>query len=390
MMVRFPFIILILILFISGPVSGEPIEMHGENQFKGAMGSIRVRVSDSRISIAQSLHLTIEVLIPKGYSAKLPGFAEYGFSTDFNERSQRFRATDISPVETMVQDDGATLLRQKFTLEPWLSGDYSILPLMVSYHKDENGDSGQKGEALPEDLDTVGPNWHIPAFHVMSDGIRIQVNGLGEERQEFSDILGQADYALDRLIKKERRREDKSDQELLREEEEKREAARSLGHRQVPWWILWAVLTTGLIAPLIWHFGRRRIVEFFAKPSLPAHEIAYEALRGLKSSGLVEKNMIKEFYYALSFILREYIGNRFHIFAVNQTTEEFFKSLLAENPFNRKSEEMLRLFSEHADTVKYSLHHPDAPRAMESYGIVKFFVDTTKAEEKKETRGDLR
>ena len=77
----------------------------------------------------------------------------------------------------------------------------------------------------------------------------------------------------------------------------------------------------------------------------------------------------------------KYIGNRFHIYAENQTTEEFFSALLVKNPFDHPTETILRKFSEHSDNVKYSLYRPGKETAEDSFKIAKSFVDTTKLTE---------
>ena len=44
-------------------------------------------------------------------------------------------------------------------------------------------------------------------------------------------------------------------------------------------------------------------------------------------------------------------------------------------------EETLRTFSDHADTVKYSLFRPDPEKADDSFGIARTFVDNTRQAE---------
>ncbi len=370
----------IVITVVNG--AGAPLSRSSEKEYQGSQGAITIELSETEITVADSLKLIVEITVPKGYQAKLPSFDEFGFSTDFNERSQRFRVTDISPVETKIESDGTKLLRQEFTLEPWLSGDYSILPLMVSYYKaakDDATETASQQDQAPNETDL--PGWRIPVFQVMSDGIRVKVAGMGEERSELSPLFKQADYTLERLSTKERRREDKSDHELKREEEEKKEAARKLSQKEFPWELFWVLLGILLLAPLFWYLGRRKIKNFFTKPGKPAHELAYEALEKLPTQELTTERQIKEFYYQLSYIMRDYIGNRFEIFAINQTSEEFFSQLLSSNPFDKESENILKLFSEHADTAKYSLNVPDADHAGDSFKVVRSFVDATRERE---------
>ncbi len=350
-------------------VAATPVEKKAEKTHKGVIGKIAVFVNEKDITIADSIRLKINVTVPKGYTAKFPSFAEFGFSADFNERSRRFRATDVTEINKKTADDGSALWTQEFTLEPWLSGNYSILPLMISFFKiEENAGTDDIKEGLGD----------IPDFNVMTDGIRIKVMPLSDERKELSDLFGQADYKLEKFKKRERRKEDKSDEELERDEQQEKEAEVSLQEKDFPWWIVVVALCIGLSGIVFWYFGRDKVARFFASKSLPAHEIAFKAFKDLKNKNLLQQGMIKEFYYELSFILREYIGNRFGLFAVNQTTEEFFSYLLESNPFDKTAENILQEFSDYADTVKYSLYRPDEKAADESYNTAKSFVDSTK------------
>ena len=53
-------------------------------------------------------------------------------------------------------------------------------------------------------------------------------------------------------------------------------------------------------------------------------------------------------------------------------------NLLKENPFDTESERILREFSEHSDTVKYSTYRPDIAKGASCFQIVKSFVDQTR------------
>lgn len=80
----------------------------------------------------------------------------------------------------------------------------------------------------------------------------------------------------------------------------------------------------GLLLLLIRHRRcknkREPAVEALQKP---AHEIAYERLREIERSGLIERGCYREFHFAISECLREYLENRFRIPALEMTTEEF-------------------------------------------------------------------
>jgi len=336
--------------------------------------ALRVQVSAAEITVADSLELTIEVMVPKGLSARMPTMEELGFAKGFNGRSQRFRLTDLSEPDSQDMGDNGTRERQTYTLSPWLSGDYAILPVMVSFYKDKDTASTEnKGPALP-------------LFSLMTDGLRIKVTPLSSERRKLSPIFGQADPELNNLFNRERRLENKSDEELRRDKEAEKEAQKALSKRSFPWWIFAVILAVILITGTLWYIRKRHPGGLFKRPAPPPHVRAAQEFAALEKKGLLEKGLIKEFYYELSYILRGYIGGRFGIYAKRQTTEEFFRELLDNNPFDSMAEQILREFSERADTVKYSLFRPDTPEAQESLGIAKAFVDNTAIKEEGRTK----
>lgn|GEM_PF-2210734 len=383
-------IVLILLLLLPLSVAlAAPIEKSSEREVPqssdGAAGKLTVRVSASEISVAESLDMAIEVVEPEGTVAGFPTFNDLGFATDFTERSQRFRVTDISELAREKQADGSTLIKQHYTLEPWLSGDYAILPIMVSFH-DKKADANEADIASAQEADSSGrTQWRLPLFTLMTDGIRVKVTPLPADRHELSDLLGQIDLEQEKLIEKERRTENKSDEELRREKEEQKEAAQALQERRFPWWIIWGLLVVMVVLPAGWYLSRKKIKKFLAPKRVPPHLEAQLAFDNLQKKGLLQQGMVKEYYYELSYILRRYIGGRFHILADRQTTEEFFQQLLLDNPFDRQAEQILRDFADLADTVKYSLFRPESRLGEESLQIARSFVENTKplAEEDK-------
>ena len=368
----FIFVLILWIFSFNGVLLyADPVTHENKAEYDGKSALARVTVSSESMTVAESLLLTVEVIVDKALTPEMPSFESYGFSDNFYERSRRFRATDVSEVKKEVLQGGEQIrYSQQFVLEPFLSGDYAILPIMISIYS-ESPEASNKGRTHS-------------LFSVITEGFRIDVKKMPEGKSSLSDIFGQADLNLERLLKRERRAEDKSDAELKREEEQKREESMALSKREFPWWSVWTLLAIGLIIPLIWILGRKRITELVRGKPVPAHEVAWKALSDLKEKRLLEQGLIQEFYYELSYILRSYIGNRFGIHADKQTTEEFFSTLLQSNPFEKDSEDILREFSSHADDVKYSRYRPDKEKGEMSYLIAKSFVDKTRQIEEKE------
>ncbi len=110
--------VMLIYIFSCISVFASPVEKTGVKDYEGVKGTVKVTVSENKITIADSISLKVEVSSPKGYSPRFPAFTEFGFSTDFNERSKRFRVTNVTEVEKTLLDDGSALFSQEFTLEP--------------------------------------------------------------------------------------------------------------------------------------------------------------------------------------------------------------------------------------------------------------------------------
>lgn len=86
------------------------------------------------------------------------------------------------------------------------------------------------------------------------------------------------------------------------------------------------LLLTGVIVYLLIRHSRRGYPQP-ERPAGPPHEVALAELEALLASTLREEGRIKEFYYELSEIIRRYLGNRFHIYTLERTTEEILEQL---------------------------------------------------------------
>lgn len=93
--------------------------------------------------------------------------------------------------------------------------------------------------------------------------------------------------------------------------------------------LLYAAGVVILAAAIVWIIRRLRYIrsQELTTTSRPraAHEIAYERLKNIEESGLIEQGRCREFHFAISACLREYLENRFGIPALEMTTEEFLE-----------------------------------------------------------------
>jgi hypothetical protein len=111
-----------------------------------------------------------------------------------------------------------------------------------------------------------------------------------------------------------------------------------------------------------------------------AHDIAYEALRLLKSRNLPGSGHVKEYYFEISKIARAYIENRFSLKAPEMTTEEFLYSVKDSSILTPKQKNIVKEFLNRCDLVKFAKYGPAADEIEASFDTTKKLVDETKIE----------
>lgn len=126
------------------------------------------------------------------------------------------------------------------------------------------------------------------------------------------------------------------------------------------WWILGFHLLAGLIF-LIHHLLTKNrdegSVAAPSKPKRPAHETALAELERIKQQQLWQNDQVKEHHSAVTEVLRQYIEDRFHLPALEQTTDEIMESLRSVN----LSDEMRKKIKDTlvmADLVKFAKSKP--------------------------------
>jgi hypothetical protein len=120
------------------------------------------------------------------------------------------------------------------------------------------------------------------------------------------------------------------------------------------------------------------------KPAEPAHVIALRELDRIKSQKLWQQEKIKQFYSEVADTIRVYIGNRFDIQAMEQTSAETIgtfrnnKELAPEGTVDQL-QHILSL----ADLVKFAKYSPLVDDNNQTLMNAYFFVNQTKKEELK-------
>ena len=144
-------------------------------------------------------------------------------------------------------------------------------------------------------------------------------------------------------------------------------------------YIIIAIVTViALILFIIVILQKRRKTKEVAIPLIPAHEIAYEALRKLMGKDYLSTGKVQEYYFELSNIARHYIEDRFQLKAPEMTTEEFLLTLKKSEALNSEQKSLVKDFLSHCDMVKFAKYLPLKNEIDSSYESAKNLVDQTK------------
>lgn len=150
-----------------------------------------------------------------------------------------------------------------------------------------------------------------------------------------------------------------------------------------PWVVAGGALAVLLALVLAWRWlrARRRRAVVVPRPR-PAHEVAAEALRALRARRLPELGEWKEFYSALSGIVRHYLEDRFRVRAPEMTTEEFLAATARGGALEGTHRALLGEFLVESDLVKFARHVPALGDAERAFTAAERFVGETAPRER--------
>lgn len=127
-------------------------------------------------------------------------------------------------------------------------------------------------------------------------------------------------------------------------------------------------------------------------PQRQPHEIAYEQLNRIEGMNWVAQGEMKVYHTEISHVIRQYIAARYHIPALELTTQELLDHLQTENI----PKDLVQQFFANCDLVKFARYSPTKPEAHERMEEARRIVDETKQfwvavgeEQESEIREDL-
>lgn len=145
----------------------------------------------------------------------------------------------------------------------------------------------------------------------------------------------------------------------------------------------WLLLTILIVASILYyrHYLKKRRARALlahkpAKPKIPPHTLAMDALDQLRQKKLWQSGRIKEYHTEITDILRHYLEGRFDIMAVEMTTSEIREITFA-RPLPSQAREKLLIIFERADLVKFAKSMPLPAEHEESFMLAVDFVRST-------------
>jgi hypothetical protein len=290
--------------------------------------SVSSQVDKARITIGDLIEYSITVVHDKDVQVEMPGLGA-------NLGGFDIRDYDVAEPE---KRDGMIVSGVQYMISTFFTGEFEIPPLTVAYYT--TGDSTAK--------------------HLSTEKIKIVVESLKpSEAGDIRDIKTPVELPRNLWL-------------LIR------------------WFVLGAgVILLALAGYMIYRKKKRGEGLFPAKPEIkrPPHEIALEALDRLKLSDLLQKGEIKQFYIEISEIIRQYIGGRYFIVAMEMTTTDVLAGF-AEADVSDEEFELFQHFFFECDLVKFARVIPSGEETEEIVNTAYEIINRTTVVFEKEEAGE--
>lgn len=325
-------------------------------------GPVRVelRVEPKNPSFADRIRYTITARAEQGVEVKLP---------DPGTNLGHFIIKDFSSFPTKETADGKSELRQTYVLEVVTSGEYTIPETHIAFVDQRKKTPEAKGDALVDDApggqnpsaepaESPVPPTEPETFRLVTDPVTIQVASL--ENPESLEDLRPIEAPIEPPV--------------------------------IPASLKWPLIIAGsvvgglLVITLLFMLLRHR--KAAPPPRIPPEELAYREFEWLLAQEFTERDELKEFYFHLSRIVREYIERRFGLRAPESTTEEFLEDLARSDDLSASHKSLLRGFLEKADLVKFARYAPGGDEITASFEAAKNFVAETRPQLEEVTSGN--
>lgn len=146
-------------------------------------------------------------------------------------------------------------------------------------------------------------------------------------------------------------------------------------------WALYGLIALALAA-LVFLLTRlaRKAEQAIRIWRMAPRERALKELADLLAQKLVEQGLVKEFYLALTLVVRRYIERAHKVRAPEQTTQEFLDAASHSPRFSPPALAKLKLFLEAADLVKFAAYRPAQTDIDTAIDTARTYIETDAAD----------
>jgi hypothetical protein len=289
------------------------------------LGPVKVTttLNPTQATIGDEITLDIQVEAEAGVEVLMP---------EFGESLQRYTILNFVPRQ-QIDDRGKSVFTQRYTLQPAMSGEQFIPPILVEFvdHR-----PGQK--PAPDEFD---------AYEILTDRIDFQVASVVPQgaANELQPPLGPLDLT--------------------------RARSRSLLGVAVLSTLVAATAVVSLV--VVWRRRRRRARR------RNAYEVARRRLDQLLARPWPQDGpAVEAFFVSISYIVRRYLEDRFELRAPELTTEEFLALAGTAPDLTDEHRSLLRDFLRQADLVKFAGTYASEAEIRLSSDLAARFLEETR------------
>jgi len=284
--------------------------------------SVSAALSTNEILIGDQVKMELDISYPAGMSMEVADLSGI-------ENTEGVELLKVYPVDTVPSNEG-TLLHQTLIITSFDSGQYLIPQIPVSFLRGEQRQTVNTNSLLL----VVNP------YPVSQDTVQLQpIKGIVAEEKTIEDYLN----------------------------------------------VIIGIGVVALLGFLGYFFYQRSQQQEAPEPIVikrPPFEVAMEKIESLRASKLWQQNKIKAYQSELTFILREYLEERFDIKALESTSDEIITDLKELDEIGEDWRSELNKILQTADLVKFAKAIP--PVEVHEAGLNKLekFVLETKPKPK--------
>ncbi len=265
----------------------------------GQLVTIDARLDTNQITIGDQLHLTFRVVKPANAEVIFPTLKD-------TLADGAIDILNVSPIDSSATTEGKTLLEQKYLITAFDSGLYYIRPFPFVL----------KTNNITDTIFSRASYLDVHTVPIDSTGVLRDIKGIEKAPVSFGEIYPYLLLAIFAIL--------------------------------AVWFIMYYFRKRKKQQPI---FRRER-------PPEPAHVIAIRELDKLKAEKLWQQQQLKQYYSRLTEIVRTYIERRFHIKAMEQTTDEILTDFRNEDIDTDINYDLLRSLLNLADLVKFAKQEP--------------------------------